>query len=439
MCAGVGKEIEPTVATIRPHRLLRSRSSWVVASAAMRRQSPRRMGSRSIMFIDIIPGVIAMWRRSTALPMKTRSAKALSWRPKRVGRPCWLWAGGVVAAMRLMNMKPRREDPDHRLTARQCSRNKPGSTERCMVHASLSRRAAGRRERVRQIAARRKVLRLLFRPPSQPPAGQSAACGPAARRVGSSHCRGRCPSLARIRRVILRIIGAGFGRTGTLSTKAALEELGYGPCYHMVDVFQRLADLPVWLDATAGKPVDWKALFKDFQATVDWPGCSFYKDLMKVYPEAKVILNVRDPESWYASTLESIYAAGKGVKPTSMYARLTYGLMWDGTFGGKFEDKAHALDVFARHNEDVKKHVPADRLLVFEVKEGWEPLCKFLGVPAPSKPFPRLNDRESLKNVVRRLVAAGHPAFQSSPWTAPRSQTRSRRPSPRAWAWPAAR
>src|SRR5207248_1610854 len=105
----------------------------------------------------------------------------------------------------------------------------------------------------------------------------------------------------------LKIIGAGFGRTGTMSLKVALEELGFRPCYHMIEVFERPADIAVWEVAAMGKPIDWAALFAGYQATVDWPACIFYKELMHVYPDAKVILTVRNPENWYESAKSTIF------------------------------------------------------------------------------------------------------------------------------------
>src|SRR5205823_4535388 len=105
----------------------------------------------------------------------------------------------------------------------------------------------------------------------------------------------------------LKIIGAGFGRTGTMSLKVALEELGFSPCYHMIEVFERPADIAVWEGAAVGKPIDWEALFAGYQATVDWPACIFYKELMQVYPDAKVLLTVRNPENWYESANSTIF------------------------------------------------------------------------------------------------------------------------------------
>ncbi|MDQ2713705.1 MAG: sulfotransferase family protein [Chloroflexota bacterium] len=209
----------------------------------------------------------------------------------------------------------------------------------------------------------------------------------------------------------LQVIGAGFGRTGTLSLKAALEELGFGPCYHMVELLKRPAAITRWEAAARGEATDWRALFDGYRATVDWPACSFYEELMQAYPDAKVLLTTRDPESWFESASSTIYQIRRNIIARILFSppfffliaaltggrarigRLAGTLIWDGTFHGRFEDKDYAIAVFNQHNEDVKKRVPPAKLLVYTVKEGWEPLCRFLGVEVPDTPFPHLNER----------------------------------------------
>jgi len=211
----------------------------------------------------------------------------------------------------------------------------------------------------------------------------------------------------------LKVIGAGFGRTGTLSLKAALEELGFGPCYHMSEVFGHPDDAAQWEALTRGEPIDLHKLMAGYQAAVDWPACAFYEELMQAYPDAKVLLTVRDPEEWYASASETIYqgsrrfSGSRMASPLSIVASIFFrgrkrigsminALIWERTFGGNFEDKDHAIAVFNQHIENVKDRVPPGRLMVYNVKEGWEPLCAFLGVEVPrDKPFPHLNERAS--------------------------------------------
>jgi hypothetical protein len=223
----------------------------------------------------------------------------------------------------------------------------------------------------------------------------------------------------------VQVIGAGFGRTGTLSLKAALETLGFGPCYHMVEVFARPEHVPMWRAAAAGQPVDWHGLFAAYRATVDWPACAFYSDLMDAFPEARVILTVRDPERWYESARATIYRVrnpGGGLSGAAMRAMFMLGrllvprmrtapamineVIWQGTFDGRFEDREHAIAIYQKHNEEVKRRVPPEKLLVYQVSQGWEPLCAFLGVDMPADtPFPHLNDRDSFgPRTMRRLL-----------------------------------
>ena len=178
----------------------------------------------------------------------------------------------------------------------------------------------------------------------------------------------------------------------------------------MTEVPSRPGHAQLWIAADRGEPVDWEELFRGYQATVDWPGCAFYKDFMRLYPEAKVILTVRDPERWYASMRQTIYYARQAVigrvspfvPRLRHFPRMLDRLIWDGTFGGRFEDETYAVGVFDRHNEEVRRSVPADRLLVFEPKEGCGPLCSFLGVPLPEgKPFPHLNDGKEFVTRIR--------------------------------------
>ncbi len=216
-----------------------------------------------------------------------------------------------------------------------------------------------------------------------------------------------------------------------MSLKAALEELGFGPCYHMTEVFRHPGHADFWEAAWRGEPADWAGVLEGYEATVDWPACTFYEELLERNPDAKVLLSVRDSERWYESTHNTIYELTK-LSTRSFFSRVSLALLsllrfgtftirpWqiaeeivlEGTFDGKFEDKRHALEVFNRHNEEVRRRVPQERLLVYEVKEGWEPLCEFLGVEAPDKPFPRLNDAAELRRmvVVVRVLSVALPA-----------------------------
>jgi hypothetical protein len=198
--------------------------------------------------------------------------------------------------------------------------------------------------------------------------------------------------------VIMKVIGAGFGRTGTLSLKGVLETLGFGPCYHMTEVFSHPEHAPLWTAAAAGDAVDWTMIFEGYEATVDWPGAAFYARLVEMFPDAPVILSVRDPDKWYDSCMQTIHPASapdaesEFVTNQDPVAEMIAAVVWRGTFEGAFRDKQYAISVFERHIQDVRDRVPADRLLIYEVRQGWEPLCRFLGVEQPTdQPFPHVN------------------------------------------------
>ena len=209
----------------------------------------------------------------------------------------------------------------------------------------------------------------------------------------------------------LKIIGSGFGRTGTLSLKDALEILGFAPCYHMQEVIKRPSHVKMWQQIAHNQSVPWDKIFGRFQATVDFPASSFYRELLEQYPNAKVIHTVRNPERWYASTAETIYQAGdtfpawvtKLLPPLNRFVDMQERLIWQRLFHGRFLDRTYAMQRFQEYTEEVRQHVPPEKLLIFEVKEGWEPLCEFLDVPVPDMPFPHVNDREKFLNQFKRL------------------------------------
>jgi hypothetical protein len=205
----------------------------------------------------------------------------------------------------------------------------------------------------------------------------------------------------------MRIIGVGVGRTGTLSLKAALERLGFGPCFHGRHVLDHPDRLPMWQSAAAGEAVDWAALLAGYTSTVDWPAAAFWRQLTAAFPAAKVILTVRDAQTWYDSVDRTIYRMfgyGPADEKVAHARRVVPGLdaftafhrqmIWDGWFGGRFGDREHAIRRYEEHNAAVLREVPADRLLVISPGAGWEPLCAFLGVDVPTERYPHLNDPE---------------------------------------------
>jgi Sulfotransferase domain len=192
----------------------------------------------------------------------------------------------------------------------------------------------------------------------------------------------------------LKVIGAGVGRTGTYSLKRAINRLGFGPCHHMEEVILNMpAQLPAWTAAGNGQP-DWLAIYKGYESAVDWPTAGFFRELNAAYPEAKFILTHRSPESWVASFSATIYKLLDTPVPPEMQEWLKMGIGVIRKTGFPVGLDAAALErAFNAHNEAVKRTIPADRLLVYDVKEGWGPLCAFLGAPVPDEPFPRTNDR----------------------------------------------
>ena len=190
----------------------------------------------------------------------------------------------------------------------------------------------------------------------------------------------------------LRIVGSGLGRTGTLSLKRALEHLGFGPCHHMMEVFPRPDSVPLWVDAGKGKP-DWEAIFDGFSAMVDYPGCKFWRELAAYYPSAKVLHSVRDPHKWFDSTQATIFSALSPAVNAPPPMRAFFAMVLS-DFGDKIHDRDFMVAYFKRHTEEVVRAIPKARLLVYEVGQGWEPLCDFLGVPVPAEPFPQVNTRD---------------------------------------------
>jgi hypothetical protein len=188
----------------------------------------------------------------------------------------------------------------------------------------------------------------------------------------------------------MQVIGAGLGGTGTLQAKAALELLAFDPCYHVAEVRSHPEQTAFWQAAAAGAEPDWDAIFGAYESCVDFPACAVYQELMEAYPEAKVLLTVRDPERAYDRVRETIFKLSTDPdSPLPAALREVFEeLVWTRVFGGMFEDRRHALDVYHRWDDEVQRRVPAERLLVYDVDEGWEPLCRFLGRDVPAQSFP---------------------------------------------------
>ncbi len=206
----------------------------------------------------------------------------------------------------------------------------------------------------------------------------------------------------------LSLIGAGFGRTGTKSLQTALQMLGLGRCYHMVEVFPDPKAPPFWERAFSGQPVVWDEIFAGYGATVDWPACSFYRELAEHYPHAKILLTVRSSESWWKSVSNTIFvplalAAAKNPAEANPIERMMKALAKN-VFDGNLADRDHCVRVFERHNEEVQRLIPKDRLLVYEASQGWAPLCRFLDRPLPDAPFPSENTTAEFRARIAQLI-----------------------------------
>lgn len=222
----------------------------------------------------------------------------------------------------------------------------------------------------------------------------------------------------------LKVIGAGFGRTGTMSTYAALKELGFS-CYHMIEVLQNPANtghIDFWskvANAPADASHDWEQVFANYTAAVDNPAATVWRELMAAYPDAKILLTLhpRGAEAWYDSTMDTIYTfetlwQSRLLSVFSPFFRkfndMSHKLIWQRGHKGTMEDRAKAIAHYNQHIEDVKAAVPAERLLVLSVDQGWEPLCRFLEVPVPESDFPNVNDRAQIKAMIAGMVRGAY-------------------------------
>jgi Sulfotransferase domain len=222
----------------------------------------------------------------------------------------------------------------------------------------------------------------------------------------------------------LKIIGAGFGRTGTLSVCTALNELGF-PCYHMLEVLkneENKSHLYFWRKVANSEPGaqhDWEQVFSKYTAAVDNPACCVWRELFSAYPDARVLLTLhpKGPDAWYDSTMDTIYFTEKmwqfkvfefATPFGRKFGDMSRKLIWQRSHEGTMNDRDKAIAHYNRHVEDVKAAVPPDQLLVFSVDQGWEPLCEFLGVPVPQSKFPNVNDRPEIMKTIHEITRGAY-------------------------------
>ena len=207
----------------------------------------------------------------------------------------------------------------------------------------------------------------------------------------------------------LKVVGAGLGRTGTHSLKIALQMLLGAPCYHMVEVFQHPEHVPTWHAAARGEAVDWEGLMTGYAAAVDWPASAFWPELSAAFPDALILLSVRDPEAWWQSTQNTIFSAiDRQVEPERQAWHDMVTAMFEARFTTDLKCREACLPAFERHNADVISRAPADRLLVWQASDGWAPLCAALDLPIPDDPFPLTNTTEEFR--ARHASEAPEPA-----------------------------
>ncbi len=194
----------------------------------------------------------------------------------------------------------------------------------------------------------------------------------------------------------LSVIGAGFGRTGTLSLKLGLEQLGFGPCHHMGEIFEHPAQLPLWQAAVAGEPVDWDVVLEGYNSCTDFPSGYFWRELAEFYSEAKIVLTMRPVESWwqsYSKTIMKVLLDVPNDAPAHVreIREMSATLIGEKCFRAPLHDKQAGFVAYQHYIDSVIASFSSDRLLCFDVRDGWEPLCKFLGKPVPDNEFPRTN------------------------------------------------
>jgi hypothetical protein len=206
----------------------------------------------------------------------------------------------------------------------------------------------------------------------------------------------------------LEVIGPGFGRTGTNSLRRALELLGFGPCHHMYELGDHAEQLPNWEALARGEAVDWDEVFAGYHAQVDWPGARFWRELCAYYPDAKVVLSVREPQGWYDSMEKTIVphlerCGASDDESQNPRLLMNYELISRQTFAGRISERAYAIDRFNAHIAEVQAEITPERLLTFDVREGWGPLCAFLGVGVPDAPFPNTNNTKDFNDPNRTV------------------------------------
>lgn len=204
----------------------------------------------------------------------------------------------------------------------------------------------------------------------------------------------------------MQLVGAAFGRTGTKSLKAALEMLGLAPCHHMFEVRENAGQLPYWQRAARGEKMDWAEVFREYKACVDWPSARYWREIAATFPDAKVLLTVRDPDAWFDSVQRTILPLMRDHENLDSEIRrqrmaMAYEVIVRQTFDERMDDRPHATRIYRDFMNDVRRTVEPDRLIIYETGSGWTPLCEGLGLAVPDAPFPKTNTTEEFVQGLR--------------------------------------
>jgi hypothetical protein len=207
----------------------------------------------------------------------------------------------------------------------------------------------------------------------------------------------------------LAVVGAGVGRTGTHSLKLALEQLLGAPCHHMMEVLADPSQVPAWVDAIEGRPVDWAEMLEPYRSIVDWPGGAFWRELVAANPDALVLLSVRDADAWYRSASNTIFLAMNNLSPEAAPWMTSVKKLLHDRFSADFDNPDAMIGAYERHNEAVRREVPAAQLLEWSPTDGWEPICERLGVPVPAEPFPVTNTTDEFRAMLGMAPVSNAP------------------------------
>ncbi len=206
----------------------------------------------------------------------------------------------------------------------------------------------------------------------------------------------------------LKVVGAAFGRTGTKSIKLALERLGFGPCHHMFELGDNSKQTSLWQEIARGEKPEWDKVFADYQASVDWPSARYWREIAEHFSDAKVLLTIRDEDSWFDSVRRTIFPVMRDhIKMPSSPRRdrlaVAYEIIVNQTFQGRMGEREYATQIYREYVAEVRRTIVPERLLAYEVSQGWAPLCAFLEVPVPDEAFPFTNTTQQFTSRLGRL------------------------------------